>query len=222
MSADELFSEIYGHEDVKELFALSLKSPKPIHILMQGPPASGKTLFMLALERLPLRVKYYLGGQTSKAGLTEILLREKPDILLIDEIDKMNGRDYDSLLSVMETGRVVRCKYRLWAEEQLATKVYGACNTTNGIPEELLSRFLLVEFKPYSRQEFIDVSKHILRHREGLTEQEAETIARLLADTTRNVRDAIKLARLYRAGGDPEKLARTFFRKKNAQQTLLL
>jgi len=222
MEFDNLFSEIYGHEDVKELLTLSLKSKKPIHILMQGPPASGKTLFMLALERLPLKIKYYLGGQTSKAGLTEILLREKPDILLIDEIDKMNGKDYDSLLSVMETGRVVRCKYHLWAEEQLNMKVYGACNTTDGIPQELLSRFLLIEFKPYSRQEFIDTSKHILKHREELTEQEAEMIAQLLADSTRDVRDAIKLARLYKAGGDPIKLAKLFFRKKNTTQKTLL
>lgn len=217
---EELFSEIYGYEEVKELFRLSLKSEKPIHVLLVGEPASGKTLFLMALERLPMKVKYYLGGQTSKAGLTEILLRDKPQVLLIDELDKMNGDDTTALLSLMETGRVVRCKYNLWAEEQLNTRVYGACNTTKGLLPELLSRFLVVEFKPYSRQEFIEVSKHVLKVREGLTDEEAETIASLLADHTHDVRDAVKLARLYKAGGDVHKLARLFFRKSN-QKTLL-
>jgi Holliday junction DNA helicase RuvB len=215
----EMFREIYGHEEVKELFTLSLRSEKPIHILLCGPPASGKTLFLMALLRLP-GAKYYLGGQTSKAGLTEILLREKPDYLIIDEIDKMQGRDYDALLSLMETGRVVRCKSRLWADEQLATKVYGACNRTDRMPPELLSRFLVVEFKPYTREEFVRVSRHVLVVREGLSEEDAGRIAGLLADSSRDVRDCVKLARLYRSGGDPVRLARLFFRRGENQHRL--
>lgn len=227
----EMFGEIYGHGEVKELFTLSLRSEKPIHILLCGPPASGKTLFLMALLRLP-KSKYYLGGQTSKAGLTEILLREKPDYLIIDEspvwgatqldrqIDKMQGRDYDALLSLMETGRVVRCKSRLWADEQLATKVYGACNRTDRMPPELLSRFLVVEFKPYTREEFVRVSRHVLVVREGLSEEDAGRIAWLLADSSRDVRDCVKLARLYRSGGDPERLARLFFRRGENQHRL--
>jgi len=217
---DEIFSEVYGHDEVKELFRLSLKSEKPIHILLVGPPASGKTLFLMALERLPLKVKYYVGSNTSKAGLTEVLLREKPDVLLLDEIEKMKGDDFSALLSLMETGRVVRCKYRLWNEEQLNTKVYGACNRTDRMPPELLSRFLVVEFKPYSREEFIQVARHVLIVREGLAEDEAELIADLLADSTRDVRDAVKAARLYRVGARIDLIKRFFRRRSSHQRTL--
>ncbi|MEM2352319.1 MAG: ATP-binding protein [Thermoproteota archaeon] len=210
-----LFDEVYGYDEVKELFNLSLKSEKPVHILLCGPPASGKTLFLMALENLPLKTKHYLGGQTSKAGLTEVLLKEKPDILILDELDKMSSKDYDVLLSLMETGRVVRCKYNLWSEDTLSTKVYGACNRTDRIPTELLSRFLIVEFKPYTPQEFIDVSKHVLKVREGLTDEEATKLSELLVSYTRDVRDAVKAARLLKSGANLEFIAKIF--SKNRQ-----
>jgi Holliday junction DNA helicase RuvB len=215
---EDLFNEIYGCEDVKQLFQLSIRSVKPIHILLSGPPASGKTLFLMSLLKFP-NSKYYLGGQTSKAGLTEILLREKPEYLIIDELDKMNCKDYDALLSLMETGRVVRCKMRLWAEEQLNTKVYGACNYVEEIPQELLSRFLVVEFKEYSREEFINVSKHVLKVREGLSDEEAEAVSDMLADLTRDVRDSVKAGRLLKAGA-PMEMIRKLFRRGLSQKTL--
>jgi Holliday junction DNA helicase RuvB len=215
---EDLFSEIYGHEDVKQLFQFSIRSVKPIHILLSGPPASGKTLFLMSLLKFP-NSKYYLGGQTSKAGLTEILLREKPEYLIIDELDKMNSKDYDALLSLMETGRVVRCKMKLWAEEQLNTKVYGACNYIEEIPQELLSRFLVVEFKEYSREEFINVSKHVLKVREGLSDEEAEAVSDMLADLTRDVRDSVKAGRLLKAGA-PMEMIRKLFRRGLNQKTL--
>jgi len=228
---EDLFNEIYGHEDVKQLFQFSIRSVKPIHILLSGPPASGKTLFLMSLLKFP-NSKYYLGGQTSKAGLTEILLREKPEYLIIDEsligdlmtllnrqLDKMNSKDYDALLSLMETGRVVRCKMKLWAEEQLNTKVYGACNYVEEIPQELLSRFLVVEFKEYTREEFINVSKHVLKVREGLSDEEAEAVSNMLADLTRDVRDSVKAGRLLKAGA-PMEMIRKLFRRGLNQKTL--
>ena len=43
----DLFDNIIGYEDIKKLFFLSFESQKPIHVLLVGPPASAKTLFML-------------------------------------------------------------------------------------------------------------------------------------------------------------------------------
>jgi Holliday junction DNA helicase RuvB len=217
---EDLFREIYGHEDVKQLFYISMKSEKPIHLLLNGPPSSGKTLFLMSLLKLP-KSRYYLGGQTSKAGLTEILLKEKIEYLILDEIDKMNGRDYDALLSLMETGRVVRCKFKMWDEGQLNTRVYAACNYVERIPLELLSRFLIIDFKPYTREEFIAVSKHVLKVREGLTEEEAETVANLLADRSRDVRDSIKAGRLLKAGAQLDMIKKIFNKKNQTQKTLL-
>ena len=46
------FDNIIGYEDIKKLFFLSFESQKPIHILLVGPPASAKTLFMLGCMKL--------------------------------------------------------------------------------------------------------------------------------------------------------------------------
>jgi Holliday junction DNA helicase RuvB len=161
------------------------------------------------------------------------LLKEKPEYLILDEsligldiatllnrqLDKMASHDYDALLSLMETGKVVRCKMRAFSDEQLNTKVYGACNRLDRIPPELLSRFLVVEFKPYTPEEFINVSKHVLKVREGLTEEEADKIAKILVDSTRDVRDSVKAGRLLKSGASIEFIEK-FFKRNSKQKTL--
>ena len=52
-----LFESIIGYEDIKKIFKMSLISDKPVHILLVGPPASAKTLFML--EFLKLERSYF-------------------------------------------------------------------------------------------------------------------------------------------------------------------
>ena len=47
-----LFDNIIGYDDIKKLFFLSFESQRPIHILLVGPPASAKTLFMLGCMKL--------------------------------------------------------------------------------------------------------------------------------------------------------------------------
>ena len=42
---DDLFSDIIGHEEVKELLTATLLAEKPVHVLLTGPPALAKTLF---------------------------------------------------------------------------------------------------------------------------------------------------------------------------------
>jgi predicted ATPase with chaperone activity len=47
-----LFDDIVGFEDVKYLFEMAIKAEKPVHLLLCGPPSSGKSLFMSSLIRL--------------------------------------------------------------------------------------------------------------------------------------------------------------------------
>ena len=62
---NELFDNIIGHNDVKKLFKLSLSSDIPVHILLVGPPASAKTLFMLECIKLE-RSHFIIGSQSTK------------------------------------------------------------------------------------------------------------------------------------------------------------
>jgi MoxR-like ATPase len=45
-SKQGLFDGIVGFEDVKSLFEMAIKAERPVHLLLCGPPSSGKSLFM--------------------------------------------------------------------------------------------------------------------------------------------------------------------------------
>ena len=177
---------------------------KPVHILLVGPPASAKSLFLLQLERLP-GAFMTLGGTTSKAGLAEVLLEAQPAILLIDELDKMDREDFSVLLSLCETGRVSVTKYRRRQAATLAaTRVFAAANSDEKIPREVLSRFLKFRLQPYTREEFVEVVTRLLPAAEDASPELAAYIAAKLAARldVADVRDAIRLARL--AGSETE------------------
>ena len=83
------FDEIIGYDHIKRLFRMALNSDSVIHILLVGAPASGKTMFLTSLMHR-LKNSYFAdGGSSSKAGMMDYLLTNKPRYLLVDEIDKM-------------------------------------------------------------------------------------------------------------------------------------
>ncbi|HXX98370.1 MAG TPA: hypothetical protein VEL11_14770, partial [Candidatus Bathyarchaeia archaeon] len=47
--SEPFFEEIIGYDHVKKLFRMVLSSESTIHILLVGPPASAKTMFLTAL-----------------------------------------------------------------------------------------------------------------------------------------------------------------------------
>ena len=49
---DNLFENIYGCDDIKKLFGMALDSNDTCPILLTGPPASAKTLFLQSLVKL--------------------------------------------------------------------------------------------------------------------------------------------------------------------------
>jgi len=54
------------------MFFDALNSDVPVHILLCGPPASCKSMFLLELDRLP-KSHFALGGQTSQVGIADEL-----------------------------------------------------------------------------------------------------------------------------------------------------
>ena len=101
----ELFSTIVGYNDVKKIFGLSISSQKPVHILLVGPPASAKTLFMLECMKLE-RSYFTIGSHSTRSGMLDYLFESRPRYLIVDEIEHMGIKDQTALLSLMETGMV--------------------------------------------------------------------------------------------------------------------
>src|SRR5215207_8636372 len=46
---ERFFNEIYGYSDLKQLLSKMIVSKESVHTVLVGPPASGKTMFLLAV-----------------------------------------------------------------------------------------------------------------------------------------------------------------------------
>jgi len=194
---DDLFDDIIGHGEVKELLRASLLAEKPVHVLLAGPPALAKTLFLWDVERAAAEKAIWLvGSATSKAGLWDLVAERQPQILLIDELDKMNAADTAALLSMMEGGRLVRAKKGRELDLSHPLWVIAATNRITGLSPELLSRFAVRKIEAYSRSDFLTVVKGVLVRRENVALELAEQIANKLDGRTQDVRDAVRVARL--------------------------
>jgi len=201
----DLFDFILGHEKVKDLIWKSINAERPVHILMVGPPASAKSMFLGELARLPFS-RFTLGGGTSKAGLADFLLEFRPRYLIIDEIDKMPMTEQSILLSLMESGVVARLKKRMREIETITTTVFAAANRDNTMWAELKSRFFDIHLKEYSEADFLNISRAVLMTREKVDPGLATLIAGLLSRYTRDVRDAIHFGRLCKTEEDVRSL----------------
>src|SRR3972149_1274583 len=165
---DALFEDIIGHDEVKELLRASLLAEKPVHVLLTGPPALAKTLFLWDIERAAGEKAIWLvGSATSKAGLWDLVAERQPQIILIDELDKMNAADTAALLSMMEGGRLVRAKRGRELDLNNPVWVVAASNRLDMLSPEIRSRFAIRRLNPYSRDEYLTVVKGVLVRRES-------------------------------------------------------
>jgi Holliday junction DNA helicase RuvB len=195
--ADGLFGDIIGHDDVKELLRACLLAKKPVHVLLAGPPALAKSLFLWDIERAAgERAIWLVGSATSKAGLWDVVAERQPQLILIDELDKMNAADTAALLSMMEGGRLVRAKRGRELNLSNQLRVVAASNRLNLLSPELRSRFAIRKLTAYSRSDYLTVVRGVLARREGLDQELADEVARRLDGVSQDVRDAIRVARL--------------------------
>ena len=194
---DDLFEDIIGHDEVKELLGACLLAERPVHVLLAGPPALAKSLFLWDIERAGgERAIWLVGSATSKAGLWDLVAERQPKVLLIDELDKMNAADTAALLSMMEGGRLVRAKKGRELNLSHPLWVVAATNRLDMLSPELRSRFAIRKLEPYSRGDFLTVVSGVLVRREKASPELADEIAQRLDGRTQDVRDAIRAARL--------------------------
>lgn len=196
------FCSIIGYDDVKKLFNLSLESEKPVHILLVGPPASAKTLFMLECMKLE-RSYFTLGSHSTKSGMIDYLFQNRLKYLIVDEIEHMPSKDQTALLSLMETGLISETKHNRTRSTQLKTWVFATSNGTEHMLTPLLSRFLILHFKPYKLQDFQEITVHLLE-REGVSNEVANEVANAvwLRLKSKDIRDCIKIGHLARTKED--------------------
>ena len=209
---DKLFAEIYGCDDIKRLFRMALESNHNCSILLTGPPASAKTLFLQSLMKL--KDSYFIDcSNATKSGIVDYVFEHRPRYLLLDELDKLSKRDQTFLLNLIETCIVSETKYNKTRKMKLETSVFATSNNTEKIIVPLQSRFFIVNVHAYNREQFREIALRLLTSNQyNVDEEIARAAAEAVWGTSRNIRDCIKIASMARSLEDVNWLASTFTR----------
>jgi hypothetical protein len=203
VDVEGLFSLVIGHERVKTLLRYALKADGAVHCLLAGPPGTAKTLILSDIGRLE-GAQFYLGSTTTRSGLVGLLLSNKPAYLVIDEIDKMEDRDMSPLLSLMETGMVMRLQHGHQERVSMPTRVFAGANDLKKLSQPILNRFARFELPPYTPAQFVEVCRTLLTKREGLGPEMALHVASEVVQNSLDIRDAVRVARM--AHGHPTRV----------------
>jgi Holliday junction DNA helicase RuvB len=209
-----LFDDIYGYDNIKRLFRMALESSHPSSILLSGPPASAKTLFLQCLMK-KLHNSYFIDcSNATKSGAVDCIFHNKPKYLLLDELDKLSRKDQTFLLNLMETGIVSETKHNKIRRIEIRTSVFATSNNIEKILTPLQSRFFIVHLEPYTYEQFYEITVRLLTSDQHSVDEE---IAKVTADavwntssTTRNIRDCVRVAKMAKSAEDVKWLVKSF------------
>jgi Holliday junction DNA helicase RuvB len=193
---------------------MSINAEEPVHILLIGPPASAKTMFIKSMM-MKLDNSYFTdGGNTTKAGMLDYVFENKPKYLLIDEIDKMSTKDQTFLLNLMETGIASETKHRKIRSEVLKTWVIASSNNISNIIPALKSRFFIIELEPYSYEQFCQITMRLLIEQHKVKEEIAKATAHMVWNKleSKNIRDCVKIGRIAKSVKDVDFIVDTLRR----------
>jgi hypothetical protein len=123
------FDDILGYDDLKELLTKCLTIRDSCNVLLSGPPASSKTVFLLSVQKEVANAYFIDAANASGPGLVDYLF-EHPDthVICIDELDKLKKSDQTALLNLLETGMLSSAKVRKTRSIKLKkVKVFATC-----------------------------------------------------------------------------------------------
>ena len=101
----------------------------------------------------------YLDATNTTNRIFQVLEEEKPEIILLDELDKLPRVFAEKLLGFLQSGRVKVDQKNCQMDFELKScKVFATANDVNRISKPLQSRFMKFYLLKYSEQEFLDVS----------------------------------------------------------------
>ena len=154
---ERFFSSIHGYSDIKKLLMRAIVSKESISILLCGPPASSKTIFLMEIMRGLDNACYVDCTNTTGAGLVDKLFNSTINYLLLDEIEKMSKKDQNVLLNVLETGMLIETKVSKTRSKQMKNlKVFATTNNIDALSRPLRSRFMEFHLPEYTFDQFCE------------------------------------------------------------------
>ena len=100
---ESIFSEIVGYADIKKLLLRCIRSSyydeEPMHVILDGPPASAESMFLIQMQRKLEDVYFVDCTNASGPGMIDYLFKNDVKYLLLDEVEKMSKADQNVLLT---------------------------------------------------------------------------------------------------------------------------
>ncbi len=125
--------------------------------------------------------------------------------LLIDEIDKMKKTDQASLLNVMETGILSETKLKnKTRQKKMKLWIFASSNDIEKLSGPLRSRFMELHLDEYNLEEFIEITRRLLKIKYHLDTAISEKIGYSVWNKmkSKDIRDVIKIAKLVKTSSD--------------------
>lgn len=203
---EKFFSNVVGYPEIKKLLLRAIVAKDSVHILLSGPPSSSKTIFLLEILE-GMDDAYFIDAVGSSGpGITDHLFNNNIKYLLIDEIDKLKKNDQATLLNVMETGILSETKLGKSRQKKIKTWIFATSNEVERISQPLRSRFMELELEEYTYEEFIEIVRRILSKKYHIDARISEKIGHEVwhAMKSKDIRDAIRIAKLAKSSADVE------------------
>jgi Holliday junction DNA helicase RuvB len=207
------FEDVIGYDDLKELLTKCLVSKENCNILLSGPPASSKTIFLLSIQKEVSNACFIDAANASGPGLVDYLF-EHPNtqVICVDELDKLKKSDQTALLNLLETGILSSTKVRKTRSIKMeGVKTFATSNGVDKLIDPIKSRFLELELPEYTWNNFLQITQKLLQNRHGLDEATSTKIAQVVWSQlkTRDIRDVLAIAKLTERLEDVEFIALT-------------
>ena len=215
---DRFFSEINLYGDLKQLLSRMLTSKELVHCVLVGPPASGKTMFLLAIQKNMKDAFFIDATNASGAGIVDKLFAyPRTKLILIDVIEKLTKRDQNMLLNLLETGMLVSTKVRKTQEMEFrGIKLFATSNDIEQLSKPLRSRLMEFHLPEYNFDEFREIVVKLAAKGYRINREIAARIAFVVwyEMGTKDVRDALQLVKLVGNIDEVEKMSRTIMKYK--------
>ncbi len=165
----------------KPLYNFYYTKHRPPSVVLYGPPGVGKTTYANLLAKKHKMNFIHINATSSSSSELRNALKEKPVLLVIDEIHRFDKRQQDILLPYLEMDDVV----------MVGTSTY---NPYFKLTKALRSRCFVYEFKPLSSTELKAIAKRIFKClSKDVDEEILNMLAMYASSDARRLNNMIKL-----------------------------